>query len=204
MKSSTSRFIAPSLLATTIVTLLTQQAIAASNAPQADEVITVTRGSLPSADTLDKLAENSVMGQLLADGLSAAVADPCISEEKLRLAFEAGGRKAVHQMERYLNALGTIASAAPLLGLLGTLIGMIEIFGATGGANGVGADPTALAHGISVALYNTAFGLIVAIPALICHRHFRTRIDGYTMAMEEAGERMLQHLMRLPGKRNGA
>ena len=107
-------------------------------------------------------------------------------------------------MERYLNALGTIASAAPLLGLLGTLIGMIEIFGATGGANGVGADPTALAHGISVALYNTAFGLIVAIPALICHRHFRTRIDGYTMAMEEAGERMLQHLMRLPGKRNGA
>jgi len=169
-----------------------------------DEVITVTRGSLPSADTLDKLAENSVMGQLLADGLSAAVADPRISEEKLRLAFEAGGRKAVHQMERYLNALGTISSAAPLLGLLGTLIGMIEIFGATGGANGVGADPTALAHGISVALYNTAFGLIVAIPALICHRHFRTRIDGYTMAMEEAGERMLQHLMRLPGKRNGA
>lgn len=165
-----------------------------------DEVITVTRGSLPSADTLDKLAENSVMGQLLADGLSAAVADPRISEEKLRLAFEAGGRKAVHQMERYLNALGTIASAAPLLGLLGTLIGMIEIFG----ASGVGADPTALAHGISVALYNTAFGLIVAIPALICHRHFRTRIDGYTMAMEEAGERMLQHLMRLPGKRNGA
>ncbi len=58
---------------------------------------------------------------------------------------------------------------------------MIEIFGATGGANGVGADPTALAHGISVALYNTAFGLIVAIRP-ICHRHFRTRIDGYTMA----------------------
>jgi biopolymer transport protein ExbB len=169
-----------------------------------DEVITVTRGSLPSADTLDKLADNSVMGQLLAEGLSAAAADPRISEDKLRLAFEAGGRKAVHQMERYLNALGTIASAAPLLGLLGTLIGMIEIFGSTGGANGVGADPTALAHGISVALYNTAFGLIVAIPALICHRHFRTRIDGYTMDMEEAAERMLQHLMRLPGKRNGA
>jgi biopolymer transport protein ExbB len=170
-----------------------------------DEVITVTRGGLPAADTIEKLADNSVMGQLLAEGLSAAAAEPRISEDKLRLAFESGGRKAVHQMERYLNALGTIASAAPLLGLLGTLIGMIEIFGASGGANGsVGTDPTALAHGISVALYNTAFGLIVAIPALICHRHFRTRIDGYTMEMEEAAERMLQHVMRLPGKRNGA
>ncbi|MDQ5926700.1 MAG: biopolymer transport protein ExbB, partial [Pseudomonadota bacterium] len=98
---------------------------------------------------------------------------------------------------------GTIASAAPLLGLLGTLIGMIEIFGASGVGDGGSANPAALAHGISVALYNTAFGLIVAIPALICHRHFRTRIDGYTMDMEEAAERLLQHLMRLPGKRNG-
>ena len=170
-----------------------------------DEVITVTRGGVPSADTIEKLADNSVMGQLLAEGLSAAASDPRITEDKLRLAFEAGGRKAVHQMERYLNALGTIASAAPLLGLLGTLIGMIEIFGAAGGANGnVGTDPTTLAHGISVALYNTAFGLMVAIPALICHRHFRSRIDGYTMTMEEAAERMLQHLTRLPGKRNGA
>lgn len=170
-----------------------------------DEVITVTRGGVPTADTIEKLADNSVMGQLLAEGLSAAANDPRITEDKLRLAFEVGGRKAVHQMERYLNALGTIASAAPLLGLLGTLIGMIEIFGASGSANGsVGTDPTALAHGISVALYNTAFGLIVAIPTLICHRHFRSRIDGYTMDMEEAAERMLQHLMRLPGKRNGA
>lgn len=168
-----------------------------------DEVITVTRSGLPSADTIEKLADNSVMGKLLAEGLSAAVADPRISEDKLRLAFETGGRKAVHEMERYLNAIGTIASASPLLGLLGTLIGMIEIFGASTGTNGVGADPTALAHGISIALYNTAFGLIVAIPALICHRHFRTRIDSYVMDMEEAAERMLQHLVRLPGKRNG-
>jgi biopolymer transport protein ExbB len=143
------------------------------------------------------------MGQLLAEGLSAAAADASITEGRLRLVFEAAGRKAIHKMERYLNALGTIASAAPLLGLLGTLIGMIEIFGASGVGDGGSANPAALAHGISVALYNTAFGLIVAIPALICHRHFRTRIDGYTMDMEEAAERLLQHLMRLPGKRNG-
>ncbi|MBP7131273.1 MAG: MotA/TolQ/ExbB proton channel family protein [Aquabacterium sp.] len=168
-----------------------------------DEVLTVTRTGLPPADTIDKLAENSVMGQLLAEGLSAAAADASITEGRLRLVFEAAGRKAIHKMERYLNALGTIASAAPLLGLLGTLIGMIEIFGASGVGDGGSANPAALAHGISVALYNTAFGLIVAIPALICHRHFRTRIDGYTMDMEEAAERLLQHLMRLPGKRNG-
>lgn len=170
-----------------------------------DEVITVTRTAVPPADTINKLAENSVMGQLLAEGLGAMAADPRITEDKLRLAFEAGGRKGVHQMERYLNAIGTIASAAPLLGLLGTLIGMIEIFGASGVPDGgSGTNPAVLAHGISVALYNTAFGLIVAIPALMCHRHFRTRIDGYTMAMEEGAERMLQHLMRLPGKRNGS
>ena len=149
---------------------------------------------------IDVLRGNSPLGELLAAGLDVRHRPRDIIKERI----EDVGRHVAHRLERFLNALGTIASAAPLLGLLGTLIGMIEIFGATGGANGVGADPTALAHGISVALYNTAFGLIVAIPALICHRHFRTRIDGYTMAMEEAGERMLQHLMRLPGKRNGA
>lgn len=170
-----------------------------------DEVITVSRGTVPSTDTIDKLADNSVMGQLLADGLRAVSADPRISEEKLRAAFEAGGRKAIHQLERYLNALGSIASAAPLLGLLGTLFGMIEIFGASGVSDGSsGANPAVLAHGISVALYNTAFGLIVAIPTLICHRHFRTRIEGFAVEMEDGAERLLHHLLRLPGKRNGS
>ena len=97
-------------------------------------------------------------------------------------------------MERYLNTLGTIASAAPLLGLLGTVIGMIEIFGSqapTGGNN-----PALLAHGISIALYNTAFGLIVAIPALMFYRYFRGRVDDYTVNLEQASDRMLAHLMR--------
>jgi len=163
-----------------------------------DEVLSVTRSGVPSADTINKLAENSVLGQLLAQGLRAAANEPRITESNLRGAFEAAGRDAVHQMERNLSALGIIASAAPLMGLLGTVIGMIEIFGASGAANGSsGANPMELAHGISVALYNTAFGLIVAIPSLMFYRHFRARIDTYTVAMEQAAERMVPHLLRL-------
>lgn len=167
-----------------------------------DEVISVTRSGLPSADTVNKLAENSVLGTLLAQGLRAAQAEARISEANLRGAFEAAGRDAVHHLERNLNALGTIASAAPLLGLLGTVIGMIEIFGASGATNGTGgANPMELAHGISVALYNTAFGLIVAIPSLMFYRHFRARIDAYTVSMEQAAERMVPHLLRLTSGR---
>jgi len=168
-----------------------------------DEVISVTRTSLPPADTVNKLAENSTLGLLLAQGLRAAVAEPKITEANLRGAFEAAGRDAVHQLERNLNALGTIASAAPLLGLLGTVIGMIEIFGATGATAGAsaGANPIELAHGISVALYNTAFGLIVAIPSLMFYRYFRARIEGYTLALEQAAERMVPHLLRLTSGR---
>jgi biopolymer transport protein ExbB len=167
-----------------------------------DEVISVTRSGLPSADTINKLAENSVLGTLLAQGLRAAQAEARISEANLRGAFEAAGRDAVHHMERNLNALGTIASAAPLMGLLGTVIGMIEIFGASGAATGSGgANPMELAHGISVALYNTAFGLIIAIPALMFYRHFRARIDAYTVSMEQAAERMVPHLLRLTSGR---
>jgi biopolymer transport protein ExbB len=167
-----------------------------------DEVISVSRGGIPAPDTINKLAENSTLGLLLAQGLRAAAADQRITEANLRGAFEAAGRDAVHHMERNLNALGTIASAAPLLGLLGTVIGMIEIFGASGATTGTaGANPAELAHGISVALYNTAFGLIVAIPSLMFYRHFRTRIEGFTLVMEQAAERMVPHLMRLSQRR---
>jgi biopolymer transport protein ExbB len=159
-----------------------------------DEVISVTRASLPAADVVNKLAANSVLGGVLATGLRAVIAEPRITEETLRGAFEAAGRHAVHGMERYLNTLGTIASSAPLLGLLGTVIGMIEIFGSqapTGGSN-----PAMLAHGISIALYNTAFGLIVAIPALMFYRYFRGLIDAYTLQMEQASDRLVPHLLR--------
>ena len=159
-----------------------------------DEVMSVTRASLPSADVVNKLAENSILGRVLATGVRAVIAEPRISEDTLRGVFEQAGRAAVHKLERYLNALGTIAGAAPLLGLLGTVVGMIEIFGSQSptGAN----NPAMLAHGISVALYNTAFGLIVAIPALMFYRYFRGRVEAYTIEMEQAAHRLMPHLMR--------
>ena len=159
-----------------------------------DEVISVTRASLPSADVVNKLHDNSVLGRVLAAGLRAVIAEPRITEEALRMSFENAGRLAAHRLERYLNTLGTIATAAPLLGLLGTVVGMIEIFGSqapTGGTN-----PGQLAHGISIALYNTAFGLIIAIPSLMLYRWFRGRVDEYILEMEQAAERMVPHLMR--------
>lgn len=165
-----------------------------------EEVISVTRANLPGADVVNKLAENSVLGSVLAAGLRSVIADPRIAETGLRQAFENAGRKAVHKLERYLNTLGTIATAAPLMGLFGTVVGMIEIFGSqapvAGAGVGAGGNPQMLAHGISVALYNTAFGLMIAIPALMFYRYFRGKVDAFQLHMELAAERMVPHLMR--------
>ncbi|RVU45562.1 MotA/TolQ/ExbB proton channel family protein [Rubrivivax rivuli] len=162
-----------------------------------DEVVGVTRANLPAADVVNKLADNSVLGSVLAAGLRSVIAEPRISEAALRQAFENAGRAAVHQLERYLNTLGTIAAAAPLLGLFGTVVGMIEIFGSQAPTTGgTGGNPQQLAHGISIALYNTAFGLMVAIPALMFYRYFRGRVDEFQLGMELAAERMVPHLMR--------
>ena len=159
-----------------------------------DEVLSVTNNGVPPPDVVGKLAATSVLGSVLASGLQAMAADPRAGEEAVRSALESSGRVAVHQLERFLNTLGTIASSAPLLGLLGTVIGMIEIFGsqAPTGTN----NPALLAHGISVALYNTAFGLIVAIPTLMFYRYFRGQVDAYTVHLEQASERLLSHLVR--------
>ena len=163
-----------------------------------DEVIGVTRNSLPTADVINKLADNSVLGGVLAAGLRSVIAEPRITEPALRQSFENAGRAAVHGLERYLNTLGTIAAAAPLLGLLGTVVGMIEIFGsqAPGSGGGAGGNPQQLAQGISIALYNTAFGLIIAIPSLMLYRYFRGRVDEFQLALELGAERMVPHLMR--------
>lgn len=164
-----------------------------------DEVITVSQHGIPSQDILGKLAASSALGGVLASGFRALVADPRLAEADLRNVFETAGRAAVHRLERYLNALGTIATAAPLLGLLGTVVGMIEIFGAQSAAGG-GGSPQQLAQGISIALYNTAFGLIVAIPALMCHRYFRGRVESYRLGMELAVERLVPHMLRVAGQ----
>jgi biopolymer transport protein ExbB len=167
-----------------------------------DEVISVTRASLPGAEVVNKLADNSVLGTVLATGLRAVIAEPRISHDALRGTFESAGRAAVHRLERYLNTLGTIASAAPLLGLMGTVIGMIEIFGSQ--APSGGNNPALLAHGISVALYNTAFGLMIAIPSLMFYRYFRGLVDAYTLDLEQAADRLVPHLLRFAVPRQAA
>ena len=162
------------------------------------EAMVVSRTALPPPDVVLKLEQNSLLGEVLASGLRALGANPRISEADLRSTLEGAGRQAAHKLERYLAALATIASAAPLLGLLGTVIGMIEIFGAqSGNASNAGGNPAQLAQGISIALYNTAFGLMVAIPALIFWRYFRARVDGFLLSMELAAEQFVRHLNRL-------
>ena len=161
------------------------------------EAMTASLKAVPKTEVITQLERNSALGQILASGLRALHGNPRCSEDELRAHIEATGREVAHRLEKYLSALATIASAAPLLGLLGTVIGMIEIFGAqpSGGA-GVG-NPAQLAHGISGALYNTAFGLIIAIPALIFWRYFRARVDEYLLTLELAAERFARHLAKL-------
>jgi biopolymer transport protein ExbB len=163
-----------------------------------DEALAVSRTSVPAPDVVTQLEKNSALGEVLASGFRALNANPRCSEADLRSTMEGAGRVVAHRLERYLSALATIASAAPLMGLFGTVVGMIEIFGsqtAPGGATG--GNPAQLAHGISIALYNTAFGLIVAIPALIFWRYFRARVDEYLLTLELASERLARHLNTL-------
>jgi biopolymer transport protein ExbB len=163
-----------------------------------DEALAVSRSAVPTPEVVNQLEQNSALGEILASGFRQLNSEPRCTEADLRAAMENTGRAVAHRLERYLNALATIASAAPLMGLLGTVVGMIEIFGSQSPAGGAtGGNPAQLAHGISVALYNTAFGLIVAIPALIFWRYFRGRVDEYLLTMELASERFARHLHNL-------
>ena len=160
-----------------------------------DEAIAVSRNGIPAAEVVNQLEQNSLLGEILASGMRMMIANPRCSEEELRATMEAAGRSVAHRLERFLGALGTIASAAPLLGLLGTVIGMIEIFGSQGGGGAsTGGNPAQLAAGISIALYNTAFGLIVAIPALIFWKYFRAQVDDLLIKLELSTERFFRHI----------
>jgi biopolymer transport protein ExbB len=128
---------------------------------------------------IDALSSSSPLGRVLAAGL----VNRHYPREIMKETIEDTGRQVVHQLERYLNTLGTIAAIAPLLGLLGTVVGMIKVFTAIT-EHGVG-NPTILAGGISEALLTTAFGLSVAIPTLICFRYFRGKVDALVLKMEE-------------------
>jgi biopolymer transport protein ExbB len=131
-----------------------------------------------SPDMLARLAQSSPLGRIFA----AALRNVGSTREVMKESVEEAGRAAGHELDRFLTTLGTIATMSPLLGLLGTIIGMIEIFGAQG-PTGM-ANPAQLAHGISIALYNAAFGIIVAVPSLAFYRHFRARADSLVIEME--------------------
>ncbi|MGI9134117.1 MAG: MotA/TolQ/ExbB proton channel family protein [Rhodoferax sp.] len=162
-----------------------------------DEVIAVTRSGIPAPNVVTQLELNSALGEVLASGLRALNSDPRCSEEDLRATMEGAGRVVAHRLERYLNALATIASAAPLMGLFGTVVGMFEIFGSQAPGGATGGNPAQLAHGISIALYNTAFGLMVAIPALIFWRYFRAQLDAFLLTLELSADRLARHLKSL-------
>ena len=162
-----------------------------------EEVLSVTRTSVPAPDVVTQLEKNSALGEVLASGLRALNSDPRCTESDLRAAMEGSGRAVAHRLEQYLSALATIASAAPLMGLFGTVVGMIEIFGSQAPGGATGGNPAQLAHGISIALYNTAFGLIIAIPALIFWRYFRGVVDAYLLTLELSAERLARHLKAL-------
>ncbi len=134
------------------------------------------RGGVNS-EMLARLQMHSPLGQILAAGLRNVKS----TREVMKESIEESGRVIVHDLNRYLTTLGTIAALSPLMGLFGTLVGMIEIFGSN---SPTGSNPAQLAYGISVALYNAAFGILVAIPSMIFYRHFRARVDDFVIEME--------------------
>jgi len=150
-----------------------------------DEVIKELKQRGVSEGMLARLTNSSPLGRIFAAGLKNIKSTPEVMKESI----EEAGRKVTHELERFLTTLGTIASISPLLGLFGTVVGMIEIFGSQ---TAMGSNPASLAHGISVALYNTAFGLIVAIPSMIFYRHFRAKVDSLIIEMEQQAVKLIE------------
>ena len=138
-------------------------------------------------ETLNKLEQHSMLGQVFA----SALANAKNSREVTKEVIEETGRAVAHKLERYLPTLGTIATVAPLLGLLGTVIGMVELFGSFTNS---GHDVAQFARGISVALYNTAAGIVVAVPAMIAYRYFRAKVDGILVDMEQQAIKLVEIL----------
>ena len=139
---------------------------------------------------IQTLHQGSALGQILAAGLVNRDRERTV----LKDAIEDTGRHVVHELERYLETLGTVAAVTPLLGLLGTVIGMVQVFTAIT-THGVG-NPTVLAGGIAQALITTAAGLSVAIPSLIAYRYYRSRVDTLVVDMEKEAIKLVEALQR--------
>ena len=152
-----------------------------------EQVVEVYRRQGVSEEVLQRLAQDSPLGAVLAAGLRNQRSSRYVMKE----AIEEAGRAVAHELERFLTTLGTIATAAPLLGLFGTVIGMIEIFGSQ---SPTGSNPQQLAHGISIALYNTAFGIAIAIPSLVFYRHYKNKVDTFVVEMELLASKLVDLL----------
>ena len=150
------------------------------------EIWQLNRRRLLNDQRIAEIRDGSALGRMLAAGLT----NRFHSREVMKEAIQDTGRQVVSDLERYLNTLGTIAAVTPLLGLLGTVIGMIDVFSVIVQA-GVG-NPGVLAGGISKALITTAAGLSVAIPALMFHRYFNGRVDKIIIGMEEQALRLIE------------
>jgi biopolymer transport protein ExbB len=165
-----------------------------------EQVVSVYQRQGVSDEMLERLARDSPLGSVLAAGLRNHRSSRYVMKE----AIEEAGRAVAHDLERFLTTLGTIATAAPLLGLFGTVIGMIEIFGSQ---SPTGTNPQQLARGISIALYNTAFGIGIAVPALIMYRHFRNKVDTLVVEMEVQAAKLVDIVhgerMDFPGQQRG-
>jgi biopolymer transport protein ExbB len=148
------------------------------------EVVQVVQQGKVNADVVANLEQNSPLGRVLAAGLRNVDAE----RDQMKEAIEEAGRGTAHELERFLTTLGTIATLAPLMGLFGTVVGMIEIFGSQ---TATGTNPVQLARGISIALYNTGFGLAIAMPALVFYRHFRALVDSFIVDMEQQAVRFV-------------
>ena len=148
------------------------------------ETLQEVRAKGVSTDLLSRLVQESSLGRIFAAGLRNSRS----SREVMKESIEEAGRGVTHELERFLTTLGTIASISPLMGLFGTVVGMIEIFASNAPT---GTNPTQLAHGISVALYNTGFGLVIAIPSMIFYRHFRGLVDSFVVEMELQAARLV-------------
>lgn len=150
-----------------------------------DAVLNDLRSRGVNAAMIEGVAAHSPLGRVLAAGLRNVSS----SREIMKESIEESGRAVAHELERYLTTLGTIAAISPLLGLFGTIVGMIEIFSSQGVS---GANPQQLAQGISIALNTTGLGLIIAIPATIFWRHFRALVDGFVIEMEQQAIKLVE------------
>ncbi len=152
-----------------------------------NDVLVQVRDHGISPQLVQKLESGSPLGRILSAGLR----NERNSREAMKESIEEAGRAVLVDLERSLSTLGTVASISPLLGLFGTVVGMIMLFGSQ---NPAGASPAELAQGISVALYNTAFGLVVAVPSMIFYRLFRSRIDRLVAEMEQQAIKLVEVL----------